>query len=178
MRSSVITEPDEIVPFGPVLVGQTEKTLQALLRRTLAGTGLSEPQWVTLRVASMLEGHVDRAGLISAVADRAKFADTTAIIDGLTERGLLVNGQPTDAGLGLVTSVLAASDKTNGSVWRDLPTDDVEATTRVLNQVLRRARELTRDATADVEAHDPTAELTASTSQAGVVSAHRTHPAF
>src|SRR4051794_12049074 len=154
MTSSFITDPDENVPFGPVLVGQTEKTLQALLRRTLAATGLSEPQWVTLRLASMLYEHVDRAGLISAVADRAKFADTTAIIDGLTERGLLADGQPTDAGRGLLTSVLTASDKTNGSVWRDLPTKDVEATTRVLNQVLRRARALTRDAAVDIEAHD------------------------
>src|SRR4051794_25445647 len=132
----------ETVPFGPVLLGQTEKTLQALLRRTLVGTGLDEPQWVTLRIAIMLDGHADRAALISAVADRAKFADTASIVDDLTERGLVANGQPTDAGRELVASVLAASDRTNGSLWHDLPADDVEAATRVLNEVLRRAREL------------------------------------
>ena len=156
MKNSFMADRVETVPFGPVLVGQTEKTLQELLRRTLAGTGLSEPQWVTLRLASMLDGQVDRVGLISAVTDRAKFADTTEIIDGLTERGLLADGQPTDNGRDLVTSVLAASDKTNGSVWRDLPIDDVEAATRVLNEVLKRARELTHEAAADVEAHDRT----------------------
>ena len=142
MTTSSTEDPVETVPFGPVLVGQTEKTLQALLRRTLADTGLNEPQWVTLRLANMLDGQVDRAGLISAVTDRAKFADTTAIVDLLSERGLLADGQPTDAGRDLVTSVLAASDTTNGSVWRDLPADDVEAATRVLNEVLPRAREL------------------------------------
>ena len=40
-------------PFGPQLIGETEKTLTALLRRFLADTGLSEPQWVTLRVAQL-----------------------------------------------------------------------------------------------------------------------------
>ena len=143
MTTSSATNPVETVPFGPVLVGQTEKTLQALLRRTLAGTGLSEPQWVTLRLATMLDGQVDRTGLISAVSDRAKFADAAAMVDVLTERGLVADGQPTGTGRDLVTSVLAASDRTNGAVWRDLPADDVEAATRVLNEVLRRARELT-----------------------------------
>jgi hypothetical protein len=142
MTTSSTTNPAETIPFGPVLLGQTEKTLQALLRRTLVDTGLSEPQWVTLRLANMLDGQVDRTTLISAVNDRAKFADTAAMVDVLTERGLVTGGQPTDAGRDLVTSVLAASDRTNGSVWRDLPADDVEAATRVLNEVLRRAREL------------------------------------
>ena len=40
-------------PFGPQLVGETEKTLTALLRGFLAETGLTEPQWVTLRVAQI-----------------------------------------------------------------------------------------------------------------------------
>jgi hypothetical protein len=42
------------IPFGSQLIGQTEKALVALLRRSLEGTGLSEPQWVTLRVADQL----------------------------------------------------------------------------------------------------------------------------
>ena len=37
-------------PFGPQLIGETEKTLGAVLTDTLRGTGLSESQWVTLRV--------------------------------------------------------------------------------------------------------------------------------
>jgi hypothetical protein len=142
MTTSSTTDSIETLPFGPVLIGQTEKTLQALLRATLTGTGLSEPQWVTLRIATMLDGKVNHATLISAVDDRAKFADAAEVVDVLTERGLLTDGQPTDAGRDLVTNVLAASDRTNGSVWRNLPSDDVEAATRALNEVLRRAREL------------------------------------
>jgi hypothetical protein len=142
MTNTSTSHPVEMIPFGPVLVGQTEKTLQALLRDTLNGTGLSEPEWVTLRLATMVDGQVDRLGLISVVADRAKFADATAIVEALTERGLLVDGQPTGTGRELVSSVLAASETTAGTVWRDLPTADVEAATRVLNEVLRRARDL------------------------------------
>lgn len=146
MTNTSTPEPVEMVPFGPVLVGQTEKTLQALLRHTLTGTGLDEPEWVTLRIANMVDGQVDRPGLISVVADRAKFADAAAIVDVLTERGLLVDGQPTRDGRELVTTVLAASEASSGTIWRALPTADVEATTRVLNEVLRRARDLTASA--------------------------------
>jgi hypothetical protein len=131
-----------MVPFGPVLVGQTEKTLQALLRHTLTGTGLSEPEWVTLRIAAMTDGQVDRLGLISVVAARAKFADATSIVEALTARGLVVDGQPTRNGRDLVAALLAASDASYGTIWRGLPTADVEAATRVLNEVLRRARDL------------------------------------
>jgi len=143
MTNTSIPEPVEMVPFGPVLLGQTEKTLQALLRHTLTGTGLSEPEWVTLRLATMVDGQVDRPGLISVVADRAKFADAAALVEALTEQGLVVDGQPTANGHELVATVLAASEATSGTVWRDLPIADVEAATRVLNEVLRRARELT-----------------------------------
>ncbi len=37
--------------FSTQLIGQTEKTLNAILGRLLAPTGLTEPQWVTLTVA-------------------------------------------------------------------------------------------------------------------------------
>jgi hypothetical protein len=44
-------------PFGPQLIGETEKTLDALLRQFLEGTGLTESQWVTLRRAGPLAPH-------------------------------------------------------------------------------------------------------------------------
>ena len=142
MTTSSMTDRSDTLPFGPVLIGQTEKTLQALLRRALADTGISEPEWVTLRLAAMLDGQVDDAGLVSAVADRAKFVGTAEIVDTLIDRGLVADGRPTEVGREMVTSVLAVSDRANGSIWRDLPADDVRAATRVLNEVLRRAREL------------------------------------
>jgi hypothetical protein len=37
--------------FSTQILGQTEKALGAILDRQLAGTGLTEPQWVTLSLA-------------------------------------------------------------------------------------------------------------------------------
>ena len=72
-------------PFGPQLIGETEKTLNALLLRHLRRRrGLTEPQWVTLRVANMLDGTVDHDGLAAAVADRAHFPDAAQHVDDLT----------------------------------------------------------------------------------------------
>jgi hypothetical protein len=133
------------IPFGPQLIGQTEKTLVALLRRSLEGTGLSEPQWVTLRVADQLDGTVDTDELTAAVADRAQLPDAAHLVSELTSRGLLADGQLTTAGRDTITSVLARSEQSTGHIWLGLPVDDVAATTSVLNEVLERARAVLAD---------------------------------
>ena len=129
------------IPFGPQLIGEAEKTLTALLRRFLAEPGLTEPQWVTLRVAQ-LYGADDAHDLATNVADRAHFSDAMDLVGGLTARGLLENGQLTPAGREVVTRVLSTSERETGGIWRDHPVEDVGATTRVLNDVIERARAL------------------------------------
>jgi hypothetical protein len=132
-------------PFGPQLIGETEKTLVALLRRFLDGTELTEPQWVTLRVAGLLDGSaVDGEGLAAAVADRSHFTDAAELVKSLTVRGLIENGRLTDAGREVVAAVLAKSEAATGQIWKDLPADDVAATARVLNELLDRARAVLR----------------------------------
>src|SRR5690348_3429811 len=125
------------VPFGPQLIGETEKTLNALLRRFLADAGLTEPQWVTLRVAQTYGAH-DHDGLVSAVSDRAHFPDARELVAGLTERGLLDDGRLTDEGRKTIDDGPATSGRVTGPIWRHLPAGDVDATTRVLNDVLTR----------------------------------------
>ena len=127
-------------PFGPQLIGETEKTLNALLRRFLQGTGLTEPQWVTLRLASVLDGSVDADGLATAVADRAHFPDAADLVGELTDRGLLADGRLTSAGRELTTAVQTTITTDTAPIWDDLPTDDVAAATRVLNEIIARAR--------------------------------------
>jgi len=126
-------------PFGPQLIGETEKTLVALLLRNLEGTGLTEPQWVTLRLAGLLDGSVDTDGLTAAVADRAHFTDADQLVGALTARGLLDDGRLTPAGRDVVADVQAASAARTDAIWDGLSADDVAATTRVLNEVLERA---------------------------------------
>ena len=129
-----------LTPFGPQLVGETEKTLNALLRTALHGTGLTESQWVTLRVAALTGGGPDAAGLATVVADRAHFTDAAELVGQLTERGLIVDGRVTAAGSELLESVLARSAALTGPIWEDFAADDLDATTRVLNELLGRAR--------------------------------------
>jgi hypothetical protein len=129
-------------PFGPQLIGETEKTLNALLRRFLEGTELSEPQWVTLRLADVLDGNVDAHGLAAAVAQRAHFADAAALVEALTARGLLDRGRLTATGRDVIAAVQTAITTETSPIWNDLPSEDVAAATRVLNEVLHRGRAL------------------------------------
>jgi hypothetical protein len=129
-------------PFGPRLIGETEKTLNALLRRFLDGTGLTEPQWVTLRLAGLLDGGVDGHGLAAAVAERAHLPDAVELVDGLTTQSLLADGRLTNAGRELTAAIQATISAETAPIWDDLPADDVSAATRVLNEVVTRCRAL------------------------------------
>jgi hypothetical protein len=120
--------------FGPQLVGQTEKTLQALLRQALAGTGLDERLWVTLRLASQ----PDDATLRDRVADLAQFGDADHLVTTLEQRQLVANDAPTAAGHALLETVLARSAALSGPIWEDLP--DADAAARALTELLTRAR--------------------------------------
>jgi hypothetical protein len=127
-------------PFGPRLIGEAEKTLNALLRRFLEGTGLTEPQWVTLRLADLLDGSADADGLAAAVADRAQFPDASELVDQLTTRGLLDDGRLTLAGRELTVAIQDTITTETAPIWDDLPANDVAGATRVLNEVVTRAR--------------------------------------
>jgi hypothetical protein len=127
-------------PFGPQLIGETEKTLGAILLRSLEGTGLTERQYVTIRLADLLAATVDADGLAAAAADRAHFADAVELVADLTDRGLLDGGQLTADGQDLLTTIQARSAAVTAPIWNDLPADDVAAATRVLNEVIARGR--------------------------------------
>src|SRR4051794_33424950 len=107
-------------PFGPRLIGETEKTLNALLARFLEGTGLTEPQWVVLRLADAPDGSGGADDLAATVADQAHFTDAAALVDELTTRGLLADGRLTPAGRDLTEAVLARSATDTAPIWADL----------------------------------------------------------
>jgi len=127
-------------PFGPRLIGETEKTLNALLRRFLYGTDLTEAQWVVLRLADAPGGSAGAEDLVATVADYAHFTDAAALVEDLTTRGLLEDGRLTPAGRDVTDAVLARSATDTAPIWSDLPADDVAAATRLLNEIVSRAR--------------------------------------
>ena len=97
---------------------------------------------MSLRLADLLDGNVDSEGLIAAVRDRAHYLDAADLVDHLTSRGLLDNGRLTPIARQLTSSLQATINTENASIWNDLPGDDVAAATRLLNEVVTRARVL------------------------------------
>ncbi|GAA0470022.1 hypothetical protein Ade02nite_33080 [Paractinoplanes deccanensis] len=132
--------------FGTALIGQTEKALNAILDRQLAGTGITEPQWVTLTLTVVSGGSIDRAELIRRVAGATQFgpASVAERIAELTAAGFLRDGsdgrvQVTDEGQARWTQVRTAIGPITQGLWGDLPAEDLATTGRVLGIVLDRA---------------------------------------
>jgi len=134
--------------FGTPVIGQTEKALNAILDRQLAGTGLTEPQCVTLTLTVASGGTVDRDQLIGRVAGALKVseADVQAQITELAAAQLLQapdgEGSPvklTDAGQQLHGQIRAAVTQITQRLWGDVPAEDLATAGRVLSTVLARA---------------------------------------
>ena len=133
-------------PFGTALIGQTEKALNAILDRQLAGTGITEPQWVTLTLTVVGGGAVDRAELIRRVGGATRFSPAAVAerIAELAAAGLLREAgdgrvQVTDEGQARWTQVRTAIGPITQRLWGDLPAEDLAAAGRVLGIVLDRA---------------------------------------
>ena len=126
--------------FGPQLLGQTEKTLNALLRRALAETGLDEQLWVSLRLASQPDGQT----LGDRITNLAKFENADQLVAGLEQRGLVADDAPTPNGHAMLRAVLTKSAALSGPIWDDI--DDADAAARALTVVLTRARAALGDA--------------------------------
>ena len=136
--------------FGTQLIGKTEKALNAILDRQLAGTGLTEPQWVTLTLAVMSGGTIDQDPFLSRIAGAMKIshAEARARIDELAAAQLLQvpedDGSPvsvTDAGSQLHARIRTAVTEITERLWGDLPAEDLAVAAGVLGAVLARANE-------------------------------------
>jgi DNA-binding MarR family transcriptional regulator len=140
--------------FGTQLIGQTEKTLNAILDRELAGTNLTEPQWVALTLAVMSGDAIDGNQFLTSVSAALKVSRPEAqarlaelvdaqLLDPPTSDASPVN--VTDAGRRLHARIRHAVTEITERLWGDLPADDLAAAGRVLGTVLERANvELTR----------------------------------
>ncbi|RKN25549.1 haloalkane dehalogenase [Micromonospora musae] len=143
-RRSTMTASDAI-PFGTQLIGRTEKALNAILDRQLAGTGITEPQWVTLTL-TVVSGGLPTAALVERIRDALKVDQATARehVAALTAAGLLVTTpagavEASERGTAQWNEVRAATGLVSQRLWGDLPEDDLAAAGRVLNTVLSRA---------------------------------------
>lgn len=132
--------------FTPRLIGETEKTLNAILDRHLAGSGLTEQHWIALNFAIVSGGSIERSDLVGQLVNRAKFSeeDAQARLSELVARRLLEDSAPlavtvTDAGARLHAKIRAANDELTARLWGDLSAAELATAARVLEAVLERA---------------------------------------
>jgi hypothetical protein len=132
-------------PFGPALIGQTEKALDAILRRELSGTGVSPTGWVLLKLAEGAGGRLERQGLVDLAAAEAKFepAKAEAEIASLLSQGLLEADADeivvTPNARELQARVVGTTDEIRGRLWGDVAEGELATAGRVLGTVLVRA---------------------------------------
>jgi hypothetical protein len=134
--------------FTPAVLGQTEKALNAILDRQLAGTVLTEPLWIALSLTVATGGIVDRDELVGRVAGGLKVSEAEAqsLIGELSAARLVQaadgEGAPvklTDSGQLLHDQIRAAVIPITERMWGDLPPDDLATAGRVLSTILERA---------------------------------------
>lgn len=137
------TTPD--LPFGAQLIGRTEKSLDALLKRALDGSGLSEPEYVALRVCSDHEG-AQRADITAqlTIVFRKGEDHAASLVERLSSAGMINADQAapvelTPAGRELHDTLVGETDSIAGRLWGDLSTDDLAVAARILSTISRRA---------------------------------------
>jgi DNA-binding MarR family transcriptional regulator len=137
---------DTTPPFAQ-LIGQTEKAMNAILDRLLAGA-VSEPQWVTLILIAGSGGSATRDEFTGRVAHALKADQQTAAshIGQLAANGLVLTASEagsavtlTEAGQQLLRRVQEQVGGVTQRLWGDLPAPDLDVARRVLSTVLERA---------------------------------------
>jgi hypothetical protein len=133
--------------LSPRVIGQAEKTLNAILTRQLAGTGLTEPQWVILTLAVTSGGTAGPDKFTRMVADALKISETEArarVGDMVTAQQLQITGDAravtvTGAAHQLHSRISAAVAEITQRLWGDLPARDRATAGRVLAIITERA---------------------------------------
>lgn len=131
-----------MIPFGSQLIGQTEKSLNALLRTVLIDRQLSEREWVTLRLTSQSDGS---DALVDIVRDRARFADAADLVTALQNRGLILDEALTPAGADLVDDIGREIGTLTAPIWASVDPADAAAAARALTVVLEQSRARLRE---------------------------------
>jgi DNA-binding MarR family transcriptional regulator len=134
-------------PFGAQLIGQTEKTMNAILDRVLADR-VSEPEWVALVLIAGSGGPAGHEQVTTRVAHALHESRAAAAtrIGRLAAKGLVqTTPEPgsavllTETGQQLLGSVQRQTAEITQRLWGDLPAADLEVAGRVLRTVLGRA---------------------------------------
>ena len=129
----------------PRVIGQAEKTLNAILARLLEGTGLTEPEWVILTLAATSGEPAEGDQFTRLVGGALKISDADArasVGTMIAAQQLQITGDRvtvTDAAVQLHHRISAATAGIVEQLWGDLPAADLATTGRVLAIITERA---------------------------------------
>jgi hypothetical protein len=134
-------------PLSTRVIGQAERTLNAILGRQLAGTGLTGDQWVILTMAVTAGGTAGCNRFTRMVAGALKISESEAearIGDMVTAQHLEIASDSsavtaTAAAQNVHSRISTAVAAITDRLWGGLPADDLATAARVLTIVTDRA---------------------------------------
>ncbi|WP_053849825.1 MarR family winged helix-turn-helix transcriptional regulator [Streptomyces sp. NRRL B-24085] len=134
------------VLLGPRVIALAHYAGRALLENVLARHGVSFQQSVTLRLAAVAEGPVERERIAGDVVAALKIdaAEAHSVVDELVSAGLLApHGSSgvriTDAGRELFATTSAETAPLSARVYAGIPEEDLAVAGRVLTLITERA---------------------------------------
>ncbi|MFD5594123.1 MarR family transcriptional regulator [Streptomyces griseorubiginosus] len=136
--------------LNPRVIALAHYAARGILEHVLARHGLTFQQSVTLRLAAVAEGPVERQHLVDGVVGSLKIgtAEAQATVEELITAGALAARQPpqvriTDAGRQLYETTSAETAPLSARVYDGIPEEELAVAGRVLSLITERAnREL------------------------------------
>ncbi|MGN9758156.1 MarR family transcriptional regulator [Streptomyces sp. SD31] len=131
---------------NPRVIALAHYAARAVLERALDRHGATFQQSVTLRLAAVADGPVERDHVIDGVVGALKIdaAQAHSVVDELIAAELLAPQGPTkvritDAGRELYDRTSAATAPITARIYAGIPTEDLAAARRVLALITERA---------------------------------------
>ncbi|MGW0425075.1 MarR family winged helix-turn-helix transcriptional regulator [Streptomyces sp. NPDC003015] len=136
--------------LNPRVIALAHYAARAVLEKVLARHGVTFQQSVTLRLAAVAEGPVERDRIVADVVGALKIdaAEAHTVVDELVSAGLLAphespRGAPqvriTDTGRELFETTSAETAPVTARVYADIPAEDLAVAGRVLSLITERA---------------------------------------
>ena len=132
--------------LNPRVIALAHYAARAVLENVLIRHGLTFQQSVTLRLAAVAEGPVERENLVDGVVGSLKIdaEEAQAVVEDLITAGALTAQQPsqvriTDAGRQLYETTSAETAPISAWVYEGIPEEDLAVAGRVLTLITERA---------------------------------------
>ncbi|GAB2886707.1 hypothetical protein GCM10027074_63980 [Streptomyces deserti] len=133
-------------PVGPRVIALAHYAGRAILEHVLARHGVTFQQSVTLRLAAVADGPVERDQLVGGVVGALKIEaeEVQGVIDELIAAELLAPDEAsrvriTEAGRELYDRTSAETAPISARIYAGIPPEDLAVTGRVLSLITERA---------------------------------------